>query len=229
MRPRRRAAAMGVCSREWGRIGCIGFGGPPAHIALLRELCVERRDWMERARVRGRDRGHQPPARPGLDAAGDLLRVAAARSCRGARRRARLHRPGADRHPRAGGPLPGHVAARRGCSARAPARAPRSPPSRCTPPRASRRRAGGGRPRSRHAGSSTPSRARVSAATVGAWLVLVLLACGAVEVAVRRGGVDRGAAPVAAAARRRRRRPVGCSRSHGSRSRSGRSPTAAAS
>ena len=32
--------------REWGRIGCIGFGGPPAHIALLRELCVERRHWI---------------------------------------------------------------------------------------------------------------------------------------------------------------------------------------
>jgi chromate transporter len=31
---------------EWGRIGCIGFGGPPAHIALLRELCVERRRWI---------------------------------------------------------------------------------------------------------------------------------------------------------------------------------------
>ena len=33
--------------REWGRIGCIGFGGPPAHIALLRQLCVERRRWLE--------------------------------------------------------------------------------------------------------------------------------------------------------------------------------------
>jgi chromate transporter len=33
-------------AREWGRIGCIGFGGPPAHIALLRELCVERRGWI---------------------------------------------------------------------------------------------------------------------------------------------------------------------------------------
>ena len=32
--------------REWGRIGVIGFGGPPAHIALLRELVVERRGWM---------------------------------------------------------------------------------------------------------------------------------------------------------------------------------------
>jgi chromate transporter len=32
--------------REWGRIGCIGFGGPPTHISLLRELCVERRRWL---------------------------------------------------------------------------------------------------------------------------------------------------------------------------------------
>ncbi|HYM54302.1 MAG TPA: chromate efflux transporter [Solirubrobacteraceae bacterium] len=32
--------------RQWGRIGCIGFGGPPAHIALLRELCVRRRRWL---------------------------------------------------------------------------------------------------------------------------------------------------------------------------------------
>jgi chromate transporter len=33
-------------AREWGRIGCVGFGGPPAHITLLRELCVERRGWL---------------------------------------------------------------------------------------------------------------------------------------------------------------------------------------
>jgi chromate transporter len=33
-------------AREWGRIGCLGFGGPPAHIALLRQLCVERRGWL---------------------------------------------------------------------------------------------------------------------------------------------------------------------------------------
>jgi chromate transporter len=33
--------------REWGRIGCIGFGGPPAHIRLLRDLCVQRRQWQD--------------------------------------------------------------------------------------------------------------------------------------------------------------------------------------
>jgi chromate transporter len=31
---------------QWGRIGCIGFGGPPAHITLLRELCVDRKRWL---------------------------------------------------------------------------------------------------------------------------------------------------------------------------------------
>jgi chromate transporter len=37
---------LGEIAREWGRIGCVGFGGPPAHINLLRELCVERRGWL---------------------------------------------------------------------------------------------------------------------------------------------------------------------------------------
>lgn len=32
--------------RQWGRIGCIGFGGPPTHIALLRRLCVDDRRWL---------------------------------------------------------------------------------------------------------------------------------------------------------------------------------------
>jgi len=32
--------------REFGRIGCIGFGGPPTHISLLRRLCVEQRRWL---------------------------------------------------------------------------------------------------------------------------------------------------------------------------------------
>ncbi|HEX9034760.1 MAG TPA: chromate efflux transporter [Streptosporangiaceae bacterium] len=36
----------GTIAREWARIGCIGFGGPPAHIALLRKLCVEQHGWL---------------------------------------------------------------------------------------------------------------------------------------------------------------------------------------
>ena len=38
---------MAVIAREWGRIGCIGFGGPPAHIALLRKLCVDNKQWLD--------------------------------------------------------------------------------------------------------------------------------------------------------------------------------------
>jgi chromate transporter len=34
-------------AREWGRIGALGFGGPPAHVALLRDLTVEHRGWIE--------------------------------------------------------------------------------------------------------------------------------------------------------------------------------------
>ena len=35
-----------VIAREWARIGITGFGGPPAHIALLRKLCVQRNQWL---------------------------------------------------------------------------------------------------------------------------------------------------------------------------------------
>lgn len=43
------APSLITVAREWGRIGCIGFGGPPAHIALLRDLCVRRRRWLDAA------------------------------------------------------------------------------------------------------------------------------------------------------------------------------------
>ncbi len=33
-------------AREWGRMGITGFGGPPTHILLLRQLCVQRRGWI---------------------------------------------------------------------------------------------------------------------------------------------------------------------------------------
>jgi chromate transporter len=32
--------------REWGRMGALSFGGPPAQVALLRDLTVERRRWL---------------------------------------------------------------------------------------------------------------------------------------------------------------------------------------
>ena len=42
-------AGLSTVLREWGRIGITGFGGPPAHIALLRRLCVAKRGWLDAA------------------------------------------------------------------------------------------------------------------------------------------------------------------------------------
>jgi chromate transporter len=39
-------ASLSTVAIEWTRIGLTGFGGPPAHIALLRQLVVERRGWL---------------------------------------------------------------------------------------------------------------------------------------------------------------------------------------
>jgi chromate transporter len=44
--PRGRVS-LGTVAREWTRIGLTGFGGPPAHIALLRRLVVDRKGWMD--------------------------------------------------------------------------------------------------------------------------------------------------------------------------------------
>ncbi len=38
---------LGTVLREWGRMGLVGFGGPPAHIALLRRVCVDERRWID--------------------------------------------------------------------------------------------------------------------------------------------------------------------------------------
>ena len=39
--------SLGVIAKEWLRLGVTGFGGPPAHIALLRKLCVEKNNWID--------------------------------------------------------------------------------------------------------------------------------------------------------------------------------------
>jgi chromate transporter len=43
----RKRVSLGTVGREWTRIGLTGFGGPPAHIALLRRLVVDRKGWMD--------------------------------------------------------------------------------------------------------------------------------------------------------------------------------------
>ena len=42
----RESPSLLTIAAEWARIGCIGFGGPPAHITLFRHLCVEDHRWI---------------------------------------------------------------------------------------------------------------------------------------------------------------------------------------
>jgi chromate transporter len=44
--PAEEAPSLSTIVREWGRLGAIGFGGPPAHIALLRQLCTQKHAWL---------------------------------------------------------------------------------------------------------------------------------------------------------------------------------------
>jgi len=179
--------SLATVAREWGRIGCIGFGGPPAHIALLRRLCVERRGWLEPADFE--DAIAACNLLPGP--ASTQLAIFCAWRLRG--------RAGA----LVGGAcfiLPGLVL----ILALAALFLAGSPPDWV-------KGAGAGAGAAVaavavHAGSSLipDSRRRrassvrwlcylaagaVSAATIGPWLVLVLLGCGVVELAIRRAAV----------------------------------------
>jgi chromate transporter len=48
-----RPVALRTIALEWTRIGLTGFGGPPTHIALLRALVLERRSWLEEEEFEG--------------------------------------------------------------------------------------------------------------------------------------------------------------------------------
>jgi chromate transporter len=43
----RPGGSLATVAGRWTRIGVTGFGGPPAHIALLRQLVVGRKRWMD--------------------------------------------------------------------------------------------------------------------------------------------------------------------------------------
>ena len=83
----RRDRAEGTSSHQ----GRIGEGSIRA-----RGSAIGSPKMVRRTRVRGRDRGVQPPSRPSLDATRHLLRLAAARSGRRADRRRLLHCPRPD-------------------------------------------------------------------------------------------------------------------------------------
>jgi len=183
-------------AREWGRIGSTGFGGPPAHIGLLRRLCVDRHGWLDAHEFE--DAISACNLLPGP--ASTQLAIYCASRVRG--------RAGA----LVGGAcfiVPGLIL----ILALAALFLEGSPPDWI-------RGAGAGAGAAVaavaiHSGWSlvSPSRRRaanrvrwavylvaggVSAATVGPWLVLVLLGCGAVELAVRRGGATVAFPPLVA-------------------------------
>ncbi len=195
--------------REWGRIGCIGFGGPPAHIALLRQLCVDRRQWLDAQefedaigacnllpgpastelaifcawRVRGR-----------LGAlAGGLAFIVPGLVCILALSALFL----------AGSPPPWVQGAGAGAGAAVAAVAVQAGWSLAVPSWTRARTNGAGR---RFRWVAYLLAGGAAAATIGPWLVLVLLGCGITELAVRaaRGGAagagGTGAAAAAAAA-----------------------------
>jgi chromate transporter len=175
---------LGVVLREWGRIGCIGFGGPPAHIALLRDLCVERRAWLDDREFE--DAIAATNLLPGP--ASTQLAIYCAWRLRGL--------AGA----LVGGAsfiVPGLVA----ILALAALFLAASPPdwvlgagagAGAAVAAVALHAAVGLAPASWRRAAARPRwiayvlAGAVSAATIGAWLVLVLLACGAVEIAVRR-------------------------------------------
>jgi chromate transporter len=183
-----------VVLREWGRIGCIGFGGPPAHIALLRELCVQRRGWLDDREFE--DAIAATNLLPGP--ASTQLAIYCAWRLRGI--------AGA----LVGGVsfiVPGLVA----ILALAALFLAASPPAWVLGAGAGSGAAVAAVALQAAAGLTPASWRRaaarsrwvlyalagaISAATVGAWLVLVLLGCGAVEIAVRRARAGAGVAGV---------------------------------
>jgi chromate transporter len=190
------APGLGLVLREWGRIGCIGFGGPPAHIALLRELCVTRRRWLDDREFE--DAIAATNLLPGP--ASTQLAIYCAWRLRGIA--GALVGGFAFIVPGlvlilalaalflAGSPPEWVLGAGAGAGAAVAAVALHA--------------AAGLAPASwRRAASSArwvlyALAGAISAATLGAWLVLVLLACGAIEVALRRGRSGAGATGIPA-------------------------------
>jgi chromate transporter len=203
------APSLPVILREWGRIGCVGFGGPPTHIRMLRDLCVDRRGWLDATEFE--DALAACNLLPGP--ASTQLAIFCAWRLRG--------RAGA----LAGGAafiLPGLAlilvlaavflagtpplwvrGAGAGAGAAVAAVAVQAgwgliPASWARANSAGASSAGAGRNRARRAGrvrwAGYLTAGAVSAATIGPWLVLVLLGCGVIELIAQRRLVRRGAA-----------------------------------
>jgi chromate transporter len=183
-----RQPSLAVVVREWGRIGCIGFGGPPTHIKLLRELCVERKRWL--TPVEFEDAVAACNLLPGP--ASTQLAIFCAWRVRG--RRGALLGGAAFIVPGlvlilalsalflAGAPPRAVLAAGAGAGSAVAAVAAHAAAG-LLPASWHRARDGGRANRLRWAGYVAAG--LLAAATIGPWLVLVLLACGAIEITSR--------------------------------------------
>ena len=179
--PAAEAVPLRTIALHWTRIGVTGFGGPPTHIALLRRLVVEQRHWVDQHEFEDALAACNLLPGPASTQLSIFLarRVGGPPRCGG--RRARLHPAGGDPDHRAVSRVlrrdPAGVGSRRG--ARAPA------------PRWPRWRSRAGVDLAGPSLERTASRPRwlayvvlgaAAAALVGAYLVLVLLACGLLEL-----------------------------------------------
>ena len=184
-----RPPSLAAVVREWGRIGCIGFGGPPTHIKLLRDLCVERKQWL--TSVEFEDAVATCNLLPGP--ASTQLAIFCAWRVRG--------RPGALLGGAAfiipglililalaalfleGAPSRTVLAAGAGAGSAVAAVAVQAAAGLLP---ASWRRAGDSGRAARLRWVGYVAAGLIAAATIGPWLVLALLACGALEISSRR-------------------------------------------
>ena len=193
---------MATVTREWTRIGVTGFGGPPAHIALLRKLVVDREGWMDHHEFE--DANAACSLLPGPSST--QLAIFCAYRVAGW--------PGAIVGGLgfvvpavvlvlalsviflSGSPPDWIRGAGAGAGAAVAAVAVRAGGD-LLPPSLDRARAGGG---SLVRWAAYGLAGGVAAATIGPWLVLVLLACGVIELLVRRAtGEGDGLAAIALA------------------------------
>jgi chromate transporter len=183
-----RPTALLTILREWGRIGCVGFGGPPTHIKMLRDLCVDREHWLKP--VEFEDAVAACNLLPGP--ASTQLAIFCAWRLRG--------RPGAIVGGAAfivpglililalsalflsGAPPRWVLAAGAGAGAAVAAVAVHAATGLMPASRRAAQQAGRAR---QLRWISYLAAGVIAAATLGPWLVLVLLACGAIEIAAR--------------------------------------------
>jgi chromate transporter len=192
-------ASLGHIAREWTRIGVTGFGGPPAHIALLRKLVVDKEGWMDHGAFE--DANAACSLLPGPSST--QLAIFCAYRVTGW--------PGAIVGGLgfivpavvlvlalsvvflSGSPPDWIRGAGAGAGAAVAAVAVRAATDLLRPSYAHARGTGGSRLRWFAYGTA----GGVAAATIGPWLVLVLLGCGILELLIRRAGAEGPAALLA--------------------------------